>query len=374
MKSSYSILRVRGIEVGLHITFILLLPILIFSASSQMGGDLSAILFSGAFFVLLFGSVLMHELVHSLVAIRNGIRVKRIILTPIGGIAGMGEIRDPIKEFKISIAGPLSNFVVGGALLLVMSTLTGFDNVYDAIASGNALFAPSVGNLVVMVMYINLVLGGFNLFLPIFPMDGGRVLRSMLGMITDYMKATRLAVGIGQVFLMVFMSLSLLSGSWWLVAIGIFLFVAGLSELKMAEIVEAFRQVDVGGITTTNFVALSPKLELEEIGEIDAPPQVVYPVLERDGRVLGVVRIGGRTIQGEGKGSKANGRVRDIMEKRFPKLLVGSNRGKTAEILEEIYKNGYAVVVDRFNRIHGILTLENLQRAMRTLVKGSSEK
>ncbi len=210
MKSSYRIFTVRGIDVRLHITLLalFLLPFL------ELGSDNGAMIFvyDSVFLLVLFSSVLIHELAHSLVAIRNKIKVNEITLWPLGGMSSLGYIKGAWKELKISLAGPLSSLVIGFSLLLVVLALTGSMPIISTIVSGSFMETPSLLNFVVLGAYVNIVLGLFNLFLPIFPMDGGRVLRSMLEMLTNRVRATKIAVVIGQGFLVVFVALAVLAG------------------------------------------------------------------------------------------------------------------------------------------------------------------
>src|SRR5262249_23978187 len=162
-----------------------------------------------------FACVLLHELGHSAVARRFGVRITSITLYPFGGIAALTEIpREPAKEILIAIAGPLVNFVLAaglfvGAAFLLPARHLGFESLTGA-------------DLIPSLFSANLLLGLFNL-IPAYPMDGGRILRGILASRTDYLHATRWAARIGKVFAGVFIVIGLLIQDWWLPILGVFL-------------------------------------------------------------------------------------------------------------------------------------------------------
>ncbi len=161
MKSSYRILRLFGISIELHITFIFfLLLISLFGLANVI------------FWLSIFTVVLMHELVHSLTAMRFNIPVPKITLTPIGGLASIEVPEDPKKELLISIAGPFSNFILAGIiyLLFIFTSLPihtyGF--VIQQLSAGNAnILDPSF--LLSGMLWVNLILGLFNIIPACFP-------------------------------------------------------------------------------------------------------------------------------------------------------------------------------------------------------------
>ncbi len=166
------IFRVFGIDVNLHWTFIAML-LLVFLLGS-------AVFF--ILFVLLFACVLIHELSHSITALRNRIKVREIVLLPIGGASVIDDIHiDPKVEFNISVVGPISSLVLGG--------------VFGIFA---ALSPPGLATQILQYLFIiNIFLGVSNL-IPAFPMDGGRVMRSYLEERMDKFKATMLTVRISK--------------------------------------------------------------------------------------------------------------------------------------------------------------------------------
>jgi Zn-dependent protease len=185
---SWKIARLFGIDVRLHWTFLLLVAALL------SGSDASA-----TAFVLgtAFGSVLLHELGHSLVAKRFGVHVVDITFWPLGGMARMAEIpEEPRIEGWIAIAGPAVNFLLAALAAPLLAAALVLNAPAGAV---NAAFG---------FLAINLTLGTFNL-VPAFPMDGGRLLRAFLARRRDYVRATELAVRAGRVVALGMLALSL---------------------------------------------------------------------------------------------------------------------------------------------------------------------
>ncbi len=357
MKGSYKLFRAWGIDIRLHLTFIFLLPFLVLSFASGIGGGVEAYIYSLAIYVMLFSSVLVHELMHSFAAISGGSRVGQIILTPIGGIASVGPISDPKKEFVVSVAGPLSNFIIGAAVLLSLAALFGGENVLTALAGG--AYAPSAFNFLVLTGYLNLILGAFNLFLPIFPMDGGRVLRAMLSMVMDRVKATRVAVYISQFFVVLLIIFAVSGGNLVLAAIGIFIWSLGLGELKLAEMGAAAKGIDLQRLSRTGFACVSPAVGAKDALQIRTG-QNAYPVLDEAGRPLGIVRR--EALEGK------DGKVGELMETTVPSITVGEDR---EDVVGKVFGAGLAFVVDKDGRLRGIITSGDLQAAVE---KGSKKK
>src|SRR3989304_254457 len=156
--------------------------------------------------VLVFVCVLLHELAHSYVSVRYGLRVRSITLLPIGGLALLEDLpREPRQEIHIALAGPAANFVpalwLGGLLAVVERS-----RPFLPVLSGEALLAS--------LFWSNLYIGLFNL-IPAYPLDGGRVLRAWLSGRMDYVEATRRAVAVGQFFALLFvLGGLLLRGPW----------------------------------------------------------------------------------------------------------------------------------------------------------------
>lgn len=173
-----------------------------------------------------FLCVLGHELTHSLRAISLGIRVPVITLYPMGGVASMARIpKEPWQEFSIAIVGPLFNFGLAAILYFPLKALLGQDLFSPGLDSWPRMFAN--------VFWANPVLGAFNL-IPAFPMDGGRVLRSLLSLKLNHITATRIAVFLGRLFAIIFFVLGIQKNHWMLVLVGVYVFIAASREMRQA--------------------------------------------------------------------------------------------------------------------------------------------
>lgn len=183
---SMNLFRVRGIQLAVHFTFFLLLG---YTAWHGWTDDrLTGVFWYSLVLLACFACVILHELGHSLTAMHFGIGVRRILLLPIGGMAEFDSIpRQPRREILITLAGPAVNFVLAGLLWIMLP---------PAPAEESARLNPlEFGHLLLLW---NLLMGGFNL-LPAFPMDGGRILRALLALRMDYLRATFWAATVGKV-------------------------------------------------------------------------------------------------------------------------------------------------------------------------------
>jgi len=186
---SINLFRVFGIQLAVHASFLLLLVYAGYEGWSDSGG-LSGLLWGVGLTLVFFVCVILHELGHSLTAKRFGVRVPRILLLPIGGMAEFDHIPSkPSEELLITVAGPAVNFVIALVLLPLVGLPAGwpFDSEYPATFTG-------FGQL---LLGWNLLMGTFNL-LPVFPMDGGRILRALLATRMPYLQATYRAVMVGR--------------------------------------------------------------------------------------------------------------------------------------------------------------------------------
>ena len=218
---SFRLFKLFDINVKIHITFILLPLLFGFLYTKDYGiwvGFRAVVLV-----LLVFVCVLAHEFCHSLKAKKFGIFVPEITLYPIGGVASMHHIpRDPRQEFSISIVGPLFNFVSALILFLPFYFILGKENLFSpSLESWPQTFAN--------VFWVNPILGAFNL-IPAFPMDGGRILRSLLARRMNFTKATQISVTLGYIFAILFVLLGVWKKHWMLIFIAIFIYHAASIE------------------------------------------------------------------------------------------------------------------------------------------------
>jgi Zn-dependent protease len=225
---SINLFRIRGIQVALHVSFLLLLGWA--GYEGYRDGGVSGMAWSAATMLAFFTCVVLHELGHSFTGMRFGVRVRRILLMPIGGMAQFDSIpRQPRQELLMTIAGPAVNFAIAGLLWLVV----------DFPDQGDLLGAPaSLADLGRYLLAANLVMGLFNL-LPVFPMDGGRILRALLATRLPYLRATAVAATIGKVLAIIAAVIALYAGNYLLAVLFAFIFVAGDSEYRAIRNQEA---------------------------------------------------------------------------------------------------------------------------------------
>ncbi len=270
MKLSFKICKIFGIPVYFHITFILFLPffaylisILYFSdyAHSYMWGCLLAI--------FLFIGVLVHEVSHSLVAIRYGIKVKSIILLPIGGISSLEFIPEDYKaELKISLAGPIASIAIGATLL--------------------AVFMVMDKEFLMYLGYLNLFLGFFNL-VPAFPMDGGRVLRALLAHRYRYDIATHHAVRVGHALAILFGVVGIFINPF-LILIAFFIWIGAGEEGKLVDISYALHSVKVVDIMNEPITLDIDESIVSALNIAMQHKHSIYPLIE-DGDYAGSISI-----------------------------------------------------------------------------------
>jgi Zn-dependent protease len=240
MRWNYPIFKVFGISIELHLTFILFLLLAL--------GDMQFFIF----LTLIFMTVLAHELVHSVTALAHGVRVPKITLLPIGGLASIELPQDPMLEIKVSVVGPLFNFFLAGCswamLYLLNSAPTGYGQIMSGVLSGE-LGLNSIESVLSLMVYINFVLGAFNM-VPAFPMDGGRVFRGVLALWMDYISATKIATFIGKVLFFLLALAGILTFNIWWILIGFFLSYAGGGELRYIQFKRAYDGKTLGDISS----------------------------------------------------------------------------------------------------------------------------
>jgi Zn-dependent protease/CBS domain-containing protein len=276
MKWSLWIGKYFGIDVYLHVTFLLLLGFFGLVDRAVMPG----------FFVLvlaLFGCVLLHEFGHALTARRFGIPTRDITLLPIGGVARLEKMPDsPWEEFLVAIAGPAVNVVIAALLLPVV--------LLDGGIGPDFFTTPGItgSSFSEALLKVNLSLIAFNL-LPAFPMDGGRVLRALLAMKMDHAKATNIAARVGQGMAVVFGIVAFHYMQPVLGLIAFFVWSGAARENRYAQVKDVFRGVTAADAMQPAFGWLEPNDTLSRAVHVHQTfPQAAYPILH-DGHPVGLM-------------------------------------------------------------------------------------
>lgn len=314
MKTSFQIFKVWGIPIKIHISFLLILPIFayIFATNTYFFNflleetPLLAYGLGAVLVILFFLCILLHELGHSFVALKSGIDMSNITLMIFGGVSSMDEPNeDPNTELKLALAGPAVSIVIGSILLLITFALGLELPILVSVESVPSIMLGWLG-------YINLVLAGFNL-IPAFPMDGGRVLRSLLAKKMSYIDATEKAASVGKTFAFLLGLFGLLTfpQGIWFILIASFIYIGASEEEKATQISGALKGKEAKDLMTKEVVSVSPDNSLEEVIKIIREKKHMgYPVLEND-ELVGVITFS--DIQDVPEQEKKGKKVRDIM-------------------------------------------------------------
>ena len=277
MRWSFRIGRIAGIPVQCHVTFLLLVVWIAVSRglfTGRPGQALAAV----ALLLLVFLCVVLHELGHALAARRYGVRTRDITLLPIGGIARLERMPDkPSQELVVAVAGPAVNVVIAVALGLVLHSLQ--RPFVDLLMRGSLLES---------LLAVNVWMILFNM-IPAFPMDGGRVLRSLLAMRLPFERATRIASGVGQFVALVFGAVGLFSSNVMLMFIALFVFLAAGEERALVQTRASIQGLPVrdGMLTEFRWLEVSDPLGLA-VRYLMAGSQTEFPIVEHQ-RPVGVL-------------------------------------------------------------------------------------
>jgi len=304
MRTSIQVGRLIGIPIRLHFSFLMLFPLIVMMFASAPGpvglGDMESlsrplrysVAAIAAFLFLL--SLLLHEMSHSYVAMRYGTQIRSITLFIFGGLAMMEDLpKEPAKEWRIAIAGPLMSFALGGAFLLAHFSLTAANQViYDPIT----VLTFSLGLL-------NVVLATFNL-LPAFPMDGGRVLRAFLAKRMQFLKATKRAVFVGKTFAVIMAIVGFMPDPFilyttgnvrlpfnpWLTLIAVFLYIAATEEESATITFASLEGIRVKQVMRRENTRVREDMPLTELVEkMLAERNAEYAVVSESGDLKGLI-------------------------------------------------------------------------------------
>jgi Zn-dependent protease/CBS domain-containing protein len=370
MFRAFRVGSVATIPIKIDITLLLILPILVYLIGSGMGDaalafnqgfdaglDVDALTAGATPWVIgsfsavgLFVCVLLHELGHAAVARYYGYGIESITLWLLGGIARPEEQPEQWNhEFWIAIGGPIVSIAIGAACFVA----------FDALGSDPVRFV--VGYLAVL----NFVLAGFNM-LPAFPLDGGRVLRALLGRRRTHLEATRLSVRIGKFFAIVFGLFGLLVFNPFLIAVAFFVYMAAAAEGRQTALKAAFEGVTVGDVMT-------PAGEVRTISSDETLDAVLermfterhtgYPVVD-GGRPVGVITLDDiRDVDPEARPSRT---VAEIMSTDLRTVDVETEAMEAMQRLasEDI---GRLLVTDGNGALVGLVTRSDLITAMDVL-------
>ena len=345
---SLPIFRVAGIQLRIHITFLLLIGWLAFGYYAEGG---SAVALSRVIFILLlFVCVVLHEFGHAFAAKAFGINTPDITLLPIGGVARLERMpEEPVQELIIAVAGPMVNVVIALGLF---------------VAGGSQAFVDSStvegGGFIAQLMTINIMLVLFNL-LPAFPMDGGRVLRALLATRLIYARATQVAATVGQGFAFVFGFIGLIWNPF-LIFIALFVYIGASQEAALAQMKDVSRRFPVSSAMVREFRTLPENASMEEaVDALLATSQQDFPVVNETGDVAGILTS--HDLIAALRKNDPTLRVGDVMRRDIPTVTTGTRFEEAFRIMQEC--NCPAVpVLDSMKRLVGLLTPENVTELM----------
>jgi Zn-dependent protease/predicted transcriptional regulator len=299
---SVTIAKVKGVKIRIHFTFFIVFALITWTLSAHLfpmllPGLAYVIYLSVAVVgaIILFGSVILHELAHSIMATRYGIKVRQIVLFIFGGVSDIEEEpRDFRKEFKIAVVGPLTSFGLAGIFSLssfLIESIAGSDSptilqAIDVVLSYGAL--------------VNIMLGAFNL-IPAFPLDGGRILRAVLvKRKRDYDAATRIVVRTSIIISYALMGIGFVSlvtrsfvGGLWILLIGWFLNAGAQSYLQQQELASILSGVRLRDIMNTNIIAVRKGTNLHDVytNYFGVYMKTAFPVVDDAGSLLGAITL-----------------------------------------------------------------------------------
>ncbi|MBA2255927.1 MAG: site-2 protease family protein [Thermoleophilaceae bacterium] len=377
---SLKLATVAGVRIGVDPSWFLVLFLIIYLLSGTYDAlfpdePILAFALATVSALLFFTSVVLHELGHAIVAIRNGIGIAGIDLWLFGGVAKMRRDSDSAGvEFRIAVAGPLVTLAIVVACAVAGVLLVGAEGFERAVLLDAR--AGAVETVLGYLAFVNLLVLLFNL-LPGFPLDGGRIARSIAWKVTgDRGKATRFAATLGRGFsylMMVGGAILLLNGVFitgvWLVLIGLMLGQAARTAVVQSRVSSQIAGVRVADVMDAQPVAIPADASLERAHEefFLRYRWPWFPVVDAGGRLLGLV------TSGEVESIDEERRRATTIDSVMTRDAAGTLKVDTEDSLEEVIGSrteglqrlGAVMAVDRDGILRGVVTLQQVRRALR---------
>ena len=379
--SSIRLTTIFGIRVGVNVSWFFVLFLLIFvlnnSFENLLGNSTQAFWTAVAAAFAFFGSILLHELGHALVARREGIGVAGIDLFFFGGVMKMSsDTRSPGQEFRVAVAGPLVTAGIIVVAALGSTALLGWQSFVDtALVQEDVRLAPSPFDLwLSFLVTMNIFLLGFNL-VPAFPLDGGRIARSIVWKLTgDRNRATRVSAYLGQGFaalLIIYGGYLLLSqnsttNGLWLIVLGYLLGSSARAAIAQTAFTERLKGITVADVMDAEPVAIPadlPAIRAWDDYFLRYHSWPWFAVVEADGHYAGLAHRaavehaaltegGAMPVRDIAAGSEARVRWDEPLE-----ALLSS---------EPLRRLGALMAVDAEGRLRGVVTVEQVTRALQS--------
>ncbi|MEA2219898.1 MAG: hypothetical protein QOJ35_2524 [Solirubrobacteraceae bacterium] len=375
---SIQIARVFGIRIGASPSWFVVLFVLIFLLSGYFadrtgGTSTEGYVVAVGAVLLFFGSIILHELGHALMARRLGISTTAIDLWFFGGIAKMSRDSDsPGAEFKIAAAGPLVTLVVGGICVGLAALLAHGAALDVALLNDTAQVTPAIALLGFLALW-NGALLLFNL-IPAFPLDGGRLLRSVVWAVTgDRNRATRLAGRIGEYFAYMLIGVGIFIAASGSPFDGLYLALVGwfLAQGARAAIVSTAFTERIDGITVADIMDSEPVTMPATTTVLRAQDEFFlryrwewFPVVDDHRRFVGVVSE--QRIATEIAAGRPLLEVAELVETSdAARWRVPADRPLESLLADEhLRTNGALMAVDGDGVLRGVVTLEQVRRAL----------
>ena len=385
MRGQLTLFRVRGIKIGVDYSWFIVLFLVIIWLSGfyqdvlgPRHSDTDAYLLAVASALLFFASILLHELGHAVVAVRNGIPITSITLWLFGGVARMkGDTDSPGTEFKVAIAGPVVTLAIAATCVAIGMAVAGPSEFWTAMRVIDTTDASGVLAMLAWLASINLLVLVFNL-IPAFPLDGGRVARAIAWRVTgDRNRATKFAARLGQGFSYVFIAIGLLillagnaiSGIW-LALVG---FILGQSARGYAVQSEFSSRIE--GIRVADVMDAEPIAIPEDASVARALDEYFlryrwpwFPVVDAADRFRGLlVREVADAVP---ELSRAQQTVGDVFELDASGTLKVRDDAPLESLLgnDALRRLGGLAAVDADGRLRGVITADQVGRTLRDAV------
>jgi Zn-dependent protease len=376
---SIPLVRVFGIRVGVDPSWFLALFLFIWWLTGYYqdalpgNNDSGAFLLATATALLYFLSILLHELGHASVAVRNGIPIAGIDLWLFGGIARMARDTDsPGVEFRVSIAGPVVTVLIAGACVLIGVAAGGAHDFWNAVKGDPEALSDGFLAMIAQLAFINVILLVFNM-IPAFPLDGGRIARAITWKITgDRTRATNFTAAIGQGFSYVLIGLGIfwilrfnaVGGLWW-IFIGVFLGQAARGATYQTALLSKIEGVRVADVMDDEPVAVPADMTIAEAQHeyFLRYRYPWFPVVDASGRFVGIVdRERAERIPDD---RQRVFKVREIIRGGEDRLRVRSDDPLEALLgSEPLLQTGALMAVDGDGRLLGVITWDQVRRAL----------
>jgi len=375
-----TLFHVRGIRIGVDYSWFLVLFLIIIWLSAFYrdvlgpGDDTGAYALAVASALLFFGSILLHELGHALVSVRHGIGISGITLWMFGGVARMEQDSDsPGTEFKVAIAGPAVTAVIVVLCMALGLLLAGADEFRDAALVEDTTDASPIAALIAWLGSINLLVLIFNL-VPAFPLDGGRIARAIAWKVTgNRTSATRFAATLGQGFAYILIAVGIflafqgdIIGGIWLAVIGFILNGSARGAIAQSQITSRIENVSVGDVMDREPVAIPESLTVERALDeyFHRYRWPWFPVVDGNQRFVGLLDSG--TAEAVPSVERATSTVGEILARDSGNLTVREDAPlETLLGNEALRRLGALVATDADGRLRGVVTVDQIGRALR---------